>query len=77
MRRVGQTYLRNVAVAMVLTLQRDETDMIEVKVDLILCQIAGEDHQNVVLRQQFTSPTVLELAFADAGDRHVGATFVF
>jgi hypothetical protein len=31
----------------------------------------------VVLRQQFTSPTVLELTFADAGDRHVTAAFIF
>jgi len=31
----------------------------------------------VVLRQQFNSPTVLELAFADIGDRHVTAAFVF
>lgn len=31
----------------------------------------------VVLRQQFSAPTVLELAFGDAGDRHVSATFVF
>ena len=31
----------------------------------------------IVLRQQFSSPTVLELAFADAGDRHVAAALVF
>ena len=31
----------------------------------------------IVLRQQFTPPTVLELAFTDAGDRHVAATFIF
>lgn len=31
----------------------------------------------VVLRQQITSPTVLELAFADTGDRHVTTAFVF
>lgn len=31
----------------------------------------------VILRQQLTSPTVLELAFPDAGDRHVTAAFVF
>lgn len=31
----------------------------------------------IVLRQQFTSPTVLELTFPDAGDRHVTAVFVF
>ena len=39
---------------------------------------AGETMRGiVVLRQQFTSPTVLELAFADTGDRHVTAAFVF
>lgn len=39
---------------------------------------AGETTRGViVLRQQFTPPTVLELAFTDAGDRHVTATFIF
>lgn len=31
----------------------------------------------IVLRQQFTPPTVLELTFTDVGDRHVAATFIF
>lgn len=31
----------------------------------------------IVLRQQFPAPTVLQLVFADAGERHVSATFVF
>ncbi len=36
-----------------------------------------ETHGVIVLRQQFSGPTVLELAFADAGGRHVAATFVY
>ncbi len=31
----------------------------------------------IVLRQQFSGPTVLEIVFADAGGRHVAATFVY
>ncbi len=31
----------------------------------------------LVLRRQSTTPSVLEIVFADAGDRHVSATFVF
>jgi hypothetical protein len=31
----------------------------------------------IVLRQQLTTPMVLEFTFADAGDRHVKAAFVF
>jgi hypothetical protein len=31
----------------------------------------------IVLRQQFSAPTALQLVFADAGERHVSATFVF
>jgi hypothetical protein len=31
----------------------------------------------IVLRRQFTTPAVLQIAFADSGDRHVSATFVF
>lgn len=31
----------------------------------------------IVLRRQFTAPAVLEIAFANAGERHVSATFVF
>jgi hypothetical protein len=38
----------------------------------------GETARGVlVLRQQFSSPTVLELAFVNARDRHVTADFVF
>lgn len=38
----------------------------------------GEETQGViVLRQQVTAATVLQIAFPDAGDRHVIATFVF
>lgn len=38
----------------------------------------GEETQGViVLRQQFTAATVLQITFPDAGDRHVTATFVF
>jgi hypothetical protein len=38
----------------------------------------GETTEGVfVLRQQFSSPAVLEIAFGDAGDHHVSATFVF
>jgi hypothetical protein len=37
----------------------------------------GEETRGVlVLRQQFAAPAVLELSFADAGVRHVAATFV-
>lgn len=39
---------------------------------------SGETSRGVVvLRQQFTAPTVLEFAFGDAGDHHVSATFLF
>ena len=31
----------------------------------------------IVLRQQFTAPTILQLAFPDAGNQHVTASFVF
>jgi hypothetical protein len=31
----------------------------------------------IVLRQQFSGPTVLEIVFADAGGRHVAAIFVY
>jgi hypothetical protein len=31
----------------------------------------------IVLRQQFSAPTVLQLVFANAGEHHVSATFVF
>lgn len=38
----------------------------------------GEATRGVILlRQQLTAPTVLELVFKGAGDRHVAATFVF
>ncbi len=36
-----------------------------------------ETHGVIVLRQSFTAPTVLELAFPSAGDHHVSATFVY
>lgn len=47
-------------------------------------QIAQEDlapgettRSVIVLRRQFTAPSVLEITFANAGDRNVSATFVF
>jgi hypothetical protein len=38
---------------------------------------SDETHGVIVLRKRASEPTVIEIAFANAGDRHVAATFVY
>lgn len=80
--RVSLLALKNTQVdSDVLNLSRDDRG---IPLPVAGCEVSNESlapgetaRGVIILRQQFTWPTVLELVFPDAGARHVTAAFVF